>query len=538
MKKIIYCLAIIFVSILTADELEISGTNTIKFGSGTEWAGDDKDIELKKQYLEDWIDIEAVKGDFSAGIRFEAADSSEHNEAISDITKRYFSYSNEDLTITAGDFYSTFGRGLVLDLREEKADFFDNKVTGGRVEYDGDKFSFQALGGKSYFKYINDFDPKNQFIDEMNNTVYGSEGVLNLSEVFKIEDYSFALGGSYLHMEGDAVSETQYLYRENFIEKTEIGAVSFSISAFDIDFYNEYAIKNTFRSPMKRGWANYSSLAYGMSGFGVTFEFKDYYQYGANPNAPVSGFSPYQNGPEVTIDHVSHLLKTHPHEINPNDEIGYKLSLRINPFDDFDLTAIFATASKHEDDKLFPNFDDDYLPYYDSWMDGRYHFGKYSAVLGGGYYYDSPLSKDQNQNVIPGEEGEAERVYTDERKTMLLELGYELTASSALKIAGEYQLVTQEKHEQDPDFNDLYASIEYAYPQFGYINLSFINTSEEVAEDAPESWFGVEAGINILDNHKLELFYGRERAGVKCSGGTCRQVPEFDGFKMTLVSSF
>jgi len=47
-----------------------------------------------------------------------------------------------------------------------------------------------------------------------------------------------------------------------------------------------------------------------------------------------------------------------------------------------------------------------------------------------------------------------------------------------------------------------------------------------------------EAGLIINANHKLEIFYGRERAGIKCTGGACRQVPEFEGVRATLVSTF
>lgn len=524
-------------SMVIAEEFEISATNTIKFGTGSEWVGDDKDIEIKKQYVQDCISVDASKGDFSLGFRYEAADSSEFNEALNGFTKKFFKYFNNDITITAGDFYGTFGRGVVLDLKEERADFFDSKVTGGKLMYEGDFLTFQALGGKSYFKYINDFDTSNKSVDQMNTMLLGSETILNLSEIFKLENYVLNLGGSYLYMKGDYVPELQFLYEASFIEETEIGGISFSASALNFDLYNEYALKTTQRSPSKQGWANYTSLAYSREGFGITLEFKDYYQYAANPNATVSGFTPYQGGPELTIEHTSHLLNSHPHEINPNDEIGYKLSILTNPVDNLDISTIFAVASKHNKDAVMPEFSDDYLPYMDIWADAKYGTGEYNIKIGGGYLKDAPLSKDANQFIIPGEtDTDSTGVYSDERITFLGEFHYELNENSGLMFAGEYQTVTNEL--MDEDYDDMYFAVEYSYPEYGYLNISLITTSEEVAEDAPDSWLGFEAGINIYDNHKLELFYGRERAGIKCSGGACRQVPEFDGFRMTLISEF
>ncbi|MDA3837530.1 MAG: DUF6029 family protein [Candidatus Delongbacteria bacterium] len=538
MKKIILIIIFVFAGLIFAEEFEISATNTIKFGIGSEWAGDLKNIEVKKQYIQNHINVEASKGNFSLGFTYEAADSSEHNEALNEFTKKYFKYSNNDITVTAGDFYGTFGRGVVLDLKEEKADFFDSKVTGGKVMYEGNYFTLQALGGKSYFKAINDVISSNKIVYQMNNSLLGGEAVINLSEIFKMEDYIFGIGGSYLFIKGDDFTDTDLvtddIYESVFIEQTEIGGISLSASAFDFDFFNEYAIKNTQRSPSKQGWANYTSLAYARVGFGLTVEFKDYYQYAANPNATVSGFTPYQNGPELTIDHTSHLLNTHPHEINPNDEIGYKISILTQPVKNIDVSGIFAFASKHNEDAIMPEFSNDYLPYIDSWFDVKYDADKYNLAVGGGYLYDSPLSKGDNQLIVPGDADSL--VYSDKRITFLTEFHYELNESSSLMLAGEYQTVTNEL--EDEEYNDIYVAAEYAYPEYGYLNISLITTSQEVAENSPDSWLGFEAGLNIYENHKLELFYGRERAGIKCSGGACRQVPEFDGFRMTLISEF
>jgi len=538
-KKLFLLITLVFMSFLFAEEFEISATNTIKFGTGNEWIEiGENTFEIQKQYLQDFISVNASKGNFELGFTYEAADSSEHNEALNEFTKKYFKYSNDDITITAGDFYGTFGRGVVLDLREEKTDFFDSKVTGGKVVYEGNYLTLQALGGKSYFKSINDVLSGNEIVYQMNNSLLGCETVLSLSEILKVEDYAFGIGGSYLFIKGDDFTDmdlvTGEIYESTFIEQTEIGGISLSASAFNFDFFNEYAIKNTQRTPSKQGWANYTSLAYSRKGFGVTVEFKDYYQYAANPNATISGFTPYQNGPELVIDHTSHLLNTHPHEINPNDEIGYKVSILTQLAKNIDPSGIFAFASKHNEDAIIPEFTDDYLLYIDSWFDMKYNTDKYNLTIGGGYLHDSPLSKGDNQLIMQGDADSL--IYSDERITFLSEFHYELSESSSLMLAGEYQTVSNEY--EDEEYNDMYIATEYTYPEYGYLNISLTTTSQEVIGDSPDFWLGFEVGLNIYENHKLELFYGRERAGIKCSGGACRKVPEFDGFRMTLVSEF
>lgn len=520
---------------MIAEELNITATNTMKFGIGKEWGGDEKNIEIPKQYFEDWIDIQASKGDFTAGLRFEAADSSSHNEALNEITKLYFNYSANRINITAGDFYGSFGRGVVFGLKESRADFFDSKVTGGKFEYCGDYFSFKALGGKSYFKYINDFDPQLQTVEQMDNAVLGSELVLPVSSYLNLENFSFSIGGSYLHIKGDETPENQYLYDEMFIEKSDIAGLSIEAAAYDIEFYNEYAIKTTERTPSQTGWANFTSVGYAAKGISFGLEFKDYYKYGANPNEPSSGFTPYQSAPELIIVHSSHLLNTHPHEVNPNDEIGYKLTAMYELNEQIGFNGTYAFSSKHNEDAVMPEFSDDFLPYNDLWIGADYKTEEHGISGGFGYFIDSPLSKGLNQFVVPG--ADSTSVYSDVRTTIMGEYNFKLNENSKIAFCGEFQKVTNEY--LDEDYNDLYGSVEYALSPYGYINLSLITTSQEFdSSDTPDSWLGIEAGINIRENHKLELFYGRERAGIKCSGGTCRQVPEFDGFRMTLVSDF
>jgi hypothetical protein len=533
MKKII--LILFAVNLILAQELTVSATNTMRFGAGREWAGDNKDVEVKKQYFEDWLDIYASKGDFSAGLRFEVADSSSHNEALSEFTKLFFNYSKENISLTVGDFYGSFGRGLVFGLKDSKADFFDSKVTGGLFEYSGGYFSIKTLGGKSYFKYIDDSDPaiKPEKVEQMNNAVLGTELILPAAQYFGTEDFVLNIGGSYLSLKGDAVPETQYLYNTSFIEETDIFGLSAEFSAFDVEFFNEYAVKVTDRTPSQTGWANYSYLSYTVEGFSAAIEYLDMYKYGVNPNDIASGFTPYQIAPAAHIHHYSHLLNTHPHQPNPNDEIGFKFTseYQINKAAGLNFAAAFASV--HDGDSVFPGFSDQDLPYNDYWLGADYVAEKYGLKAGFGYMKDSPMQKYPNEDLYYGKI-DSIKTYTDTRTTFMGEYGFKLNNHAEFSLSAEYQKVSNGF--LDKDYNDIYGSVEYGHHSYGYLNVSVITTSEEVAEGSPDSWFGVEAGINIKENHKLEIFYGRERAGVKCAGGTCRQVPEFDGLRLTLVS--
>lgn len=530
-------LLLLTVTTVLSAEFQYSVKNTLKYGKGSEWAGETKDIELPKHYIEDYLDLELTKNNFTLGLRFEAADSSEHNEKIRDITKRYFRYTGENATLTAGDFYSTFDRGVVLDLREEKADFFDNYLSGGKFELTGDFYNITALGGKGYFKYENDFNPLEKKVDQFDNFVIGSNGSFSLSDYFEWEEFGLTLGSSYLFMKGDYVNSTQYLYDEMFIRESEIGAVSIDAFYGDFSFYNEYAIKTTQRTPSVRGWANYSSLAYAIKGFSVNLEYKDYYKYGANPNEVASNFSIYQNAPEALVVHDSHLMGTNPHTVSANDEIGYKIDLKYKPLQNLNITNQFAFGSRHDGNSILPNLDDEFLPYYDEWFSIQYKLQKIDLKIGAGLSKDTPLSKHSNM-LVTEESQSVNGIYSEERNTYLGSVHYKINPESELKGSSEVQFVSAKDNYTDEDYEDFYYSLEYALPEYGYVSISYTKTTEEVIGDAPDNWLGFEAGLKLYKNHNLEIFYGRERAGMKCSGGACRQVPEFDGLKVTLTSSF
>ena len=42
----------------------------------------------------------------------------------------------------------------------------------------------------------------------------------------------------------------------------------------------------------------------------------------------------------------------------------------------------------------------------------------------------------------------------------------------------------------------------------------------------------------IKDGTRITLSYGKQRAGVFCVGGVCRNVPASDGLSMTIMQSF
>ena len=72
------------------------------------------------------------------------------------------------------------------------------------------------------------------------------------------------------------------------------------------------------------------------------------------------------------------------------------------------------------------------------------------------------------------------------------------------------------------------------------LNQFFFSIQDLYNYGHPENavhYYSFTAGV-IKNAHRLELRYGKVRAGLFCVGGVCREVPASNGFSINLTSSF
>ncbi len=55
---------------------------------------------------------------------------------------------------------------------------------------------------------------------------------------------------------------------------------------------------------------------------------------------------------------------------------------------------------------------------------------------------------------------------------------------------------------------------------------------------APAVYGAAEVQVKPIDSLTIKAFYGAYKAGIRCSGGQCRQLPGFDGARLSLVAAF
>jgi hypothetical protein len=88
----------------------------------------------------------------------------------------------------------------------------------------------------------------------------------------------------------------------------------------------------------------------------------------------------------------------------------------------------------------------------------------------------------------------------------------------------------------DGKYNNVLATVEFSHSPQWAVNgrLEWTTTTHE--QGGRRLWPVVGATYRIGTAHTIGIQYGAERGGVVCTGGVCRLINPFSGFRFTVVS--
>ena len=147
------------------------GRNQMEF---TKWDKYDRTI------LENWTDLSYQRNFFQSGLRYEINRPPDpFIYPIDTLLKEYeltfafaeFAYKN--LTARVGNYYSMFGRGLILRTYEDRNLRVDNNIMGAQINMEGAAYKIQTIAGKMRDKY-----------NRRRDWIYGVDGEFNPTSGF------------------------------------------------------------------------------------------------------------------------------------------------------------------------------------------------------------------------------------------------------------------------------------------------------------------------------------------------------------------
>lgn len=566
MKKITLAVAAIAVCLNVTAQLErgnFSGNMETTF----QYLNEDTIINAQqppsKGLLNSYINVFYTNGNFKAGMRLESyLPRIQGYPAAFDGTglgMRYVGYANDFLDVTVGTFYEQFGSGLSLRVYEDRALGYDNMLDGVKVKLT----PFRGITVKGVYGY--------QRLGFANRLIYsegivrGFDGEVNLNQTFeKLKDKALnvTVGGSFVSKyQPDNISELNL--PENV--GTYGGRIDLRYKRFSLN--GEYVVKGQDPSAdnnfiYNKGFATVVNAGYSQKGLGILLSAKsvDNMSYRSDRNEQlqnvlinylpalnkthtynlVSSLYPYATQPNgeiafqgevlYTIKRGSKMAAKYGTSINVNSSVAFLPMRHTSGIDANDSTGIAYKSSA---------FDmSDSLLWWDLNANITHKFSKNFNMIFS-YFHIVLNNSVASVTKVPG------NISTH---TWVLEAGYKFKNKSSLRAEAQFMLVNRvdstyahtrysDQNGSPTDYGDwITGVVEYTINSnwvVSVMNQYNMGSKEHSSSHHPYLSVGY-----IRGSTRIMGSYGRQRAGMFCVGGVCRQVPASNGLTLTFTHSF
>ena len=500
-------------------------------------------------------------GGFTAGMRYEGYFNTlqgynEKNDGFG-FPYKFLQYQNEKIDITVGNFYEQFGNGLVLRAYEDKNIGYDNA-------FDGIRFKFQPYSGVYLTALVGrqrlSFSKNNLGFSNVVNKglVRGVDIELSPNEIFsKLATSSHQLLLGYSFVSKYQKSEPQYV---NINDTTSVlldlpenvAAMSFRLNYNfkNFGFSGEYAYKSQDPSAdnnfiYKDGEALFMNFTYSRSGLGILLSLLhiDNFSFRSDRNAAINDLN-INYIPDITKNHAYSFAAMYPYVSRNIGERGIAVEISKN-------FKRKSALGGHYGMNIVLNYSRMYdlyrLPIADSIPIGQKGTLGYKTdwtKFGDLLYQDISVKLTKkvsksfkfialyqnlffNYAVLRGEPG-YEPVKAN---TFALDMTYKFDRKNALNVIMQGLFSKQ-------DMGSWLAGLaEYSISPHW-----FFTVSDEYNYDNPnpykEAHYYNFSIAYKFSSTRIQIGYGRQRSGVICIGGVCREVPAANGFNFTISSSF
>ncbi|MDX2250460.1 MAG: DUF6029 family protein [Bacteroidia bacterium] len=485
-----------------------------------------------------FLQLTYQKNQFSAGIRYEAYLNPllgfDQRFKGQGIPYRFASYNSDKLDITVGNFYDQFGNGIIFRAYQEWALGIDNSIDGIRTK-------FSPVPGF----YVKGFIGKQRkFWEKTSSLIRGADTELNLNQAFpalKELKTGITLGASVVNkfQEDDdpilllpenvsAFSARARLYHGNF--------------AMDAEY--AYKINDPFqlnRYVYNPGNALYVNASYSQKGLGINVSAKriDNMDFRSERTVSLQELS-LSFLPAISRLHTYRLPTLYPYATQLNGEVGIQASIlytipketplggkygtqislnysRISGLDTVFTEPKFRYESSFLGDLKNLYFEDINVEINKKWTKNlrtlfTYIHLKYNKNVielgtanGGQKLVDTHIGVVEAQYRLARKislRGELQHMYTRQ------DMGSWVMALAELSISPHWYITVFDEYNYgnpDPDLRVHYYNFSAAY---------------------------------AFDAHRISIGYSRQRRGLLCVGGICREVPASNGFGLAISSSF
>ena len=491
-----------------------------------------------------FANINYTLGNFSAGLRYEMYLNPilgyDQNYQGNGIPYWYANYVKDEFEITVGSFYEQFGNGLIFRTYEERNLGYDNALNGIRVKYS----PFRGI----YLKGV--IGTQRYYWEKGPGIVRGIDGEIllnDLCEKMANRKTNITIGGSFISKYQKDDPSSEYYLPQN------VGAWAgrINISRGKVELQAEYAHKINDPSGVnnmiyKDGDALLLTASYSQKGLGMILTAKriDNMSFKSSRNE-IGNALDINYLPPLTKQHSYALPAIYPYATQPNGEMGLQGQLVYNVKKKSKLGGKYGT-NVNVNYSVVTSIDrtaiNDSTPIGTEGTLG--YDSKFFKVGGEKYFQDFNVQITRKFNerwkgiftylnliydieVVEGHVGE-DKVYAN---IGIVDINYKLNAKKSLRLELQ-SLITKQ------DDGDWFAALlEYSIAPKWFFTVSDMYNYGNDDPDRRFHYYTVAVAF-IKKANRISLSYGKQREGIICVGGVCRQVPASNGFTLTLSSSF
>jgi len=487
-------------------------------------------------------------GKFSAGLRYEAYlppiagfDTRLEGQGIPNF---WASYTTEKFSFTVGSFYEQFGNGLTLRTYEEWTLGYDNAINGVKVQFEPVRgLIFKGVYGVQRFFWT-------PYSNNNRGIVKGADLELNFNDVFTSMQNSkvrFSIGGS-------AVSKYQSddlkpIY--NLPNNVGNFAGRFNLGVGKFNFTSEYAYKINDPSAInnyiyKPGESFLFTGSYSRKGLGIFAMFKrtDNFSYKSDPTEKENALD-INFLPPIIEPHTYMLASMYPYATQPNGEIGFQfqvdykipkksklggkygwgIHINYSQINDIVRDSVNDTTGINQNGTL--GYTSSFFAFGDQIFNrdltieiSKKFNKKFKAIF-------KYIHQDYDIATLQGHPGEP----VIHANIGIVDMTYKFNSKNALRWELQGLFTNEDKGSWAA------ALLEYTIsPHWFFTVADQWNYGNPEASEQLHFYTG--AFGYTLKTTRFSLTYGRQREGVVCVGGVCRQVPASSGFYLTISSNF
>ncbi len=514
-----------------------------------------------------YIDLNAISKYVDAGLRLEYLEHPlpgfENDFKGWGLPYFYVKGKVKNAELTLGTFYEQFGSGFILRTYEERSLGIDNSLLGGRLVVKPLKgVQVKALSGvqRRYWSYNK-------------SLVSGADLELSLDQWFKALQASetyITLGGSWVNKHEKASHDVIYA------DPTHQLVLPENVNAWDAriayshqgwNLLAEYAHKS--QDPIssnnwiyRPGYVAMLTGSYSKRGFSVLAQAKRSVNFAFRSDRGETGTSSYINHlPAFTQDQTYTLAAMYPYATHPEGEWAYQAQLGYNfkkrtPLGgrygmnvkinfshvhaiqqtDHPLTYALASGPMGSDLTLTDPAQVQLVSYSGR---GSYGYGSSFWKWGNSTYYqdfniqvERRLTRDvkllvmymnqlYNKTIVEGEGG------IIHSNIFVADALFNLSNKTRLRTELQYLTTAQDKGDW-----------LFALAELSLVPHWMITASDEYNVGLTDSHYWNTSVTYNQGAHRIQLGWGRTRAGFNCSGGVCRYVPETKGFTLSYNYNF